>query len=59
MKLTTRPKKWLSLQVAPVQETYKGEADESVCVFMVYLDPFFEAPSAEPCHLLAVAQETA
>ena len=59
MKLTTRPNKWLSLQVALVQETYSGEIDESVCVFMTDFDPFLDAPCAELPHLLAVAQKPA
>lgn len=59
MKLTNRPNKWLSLQVALVQETYQGEVDEPVYVFMSDLDPFLDAPIAELRHLLAVAQKPA
>lgn len=42
-----------------MQETYKGEIDESVYVFMSDLDPFLDALCAEVRHLLAVAQKPA
>ena len=40
-----------------MQETSNGEIDESVYVFMSYLDPFLVALIAELRHLLAVAEK--
>ena len=40
-------------------ETYKGEVDEAVYMFMSDLDPFVDALIAEGSHLLAVAEKPA